>query len=315
MPRIEICNIELTDGCNLRCKHCYSRFENYNILDYDIFRKIVNKLYYLGCREFTLTGGEPLIIGDKILKYVDYVKKFNDVKLILTTNGTLKMPPFKSNYVDLIQVSIDGDKKTHDSIRGEGSYTKAVSFINEMKLNYNICIMMTIHKMNFNTLPFVRQFAKKCKIKLAVEILSPCGRGENLNTLNDNEVLQLFEYLKSENLECSDPKYLVYKTYRTTNMNYLKGITAGCSAGVRALCFDCYGNIIPCSRLRNIVGNIDEVDLFKLWNSNEELIRLRERKLTNLCGICKYKMVCGDCRADHRYIYEGAKTCALFESD
>jgi MoaA/NifB/PqqE/SkfB family radical SAM enzyme len=76
--------------------------------------------------QLTFTGGEPLIRRDlfDILEHV--LTHHPSFRFAILTNGTLltheavrKLSEFHPLFV---QVSIDGSERTHDEIRGKGSY-------------------------------------------------------------------------------------------------------------------------------------------------------------------------------------------------
>ena len=56
------------------------------------------------------------------------------------------------------------------------------------------------------------------------------------------------------------------------------------------------GSVSPCSLLYVSAGNIFKQSLNEIINS-EVFKNLLERKVTGKCGTCKYKVVCGGCRA------------------
>ena len=59
-----VVNIELTELCNVKCKHCYNpwRDESMGVSSLDILKlkKIINKLNEHGVFHVVLSGGEPL---------------------------------------------------------------------------------------------------------------------------------------------------------------------------------------------------------------------------------------------------------------
>ena len=72
--RIELAVIEITNSCNLKCKHCYGHFDKKKSMELSEFESIVKQLYDLGCTKIVISGGEPLIVGDKIYEYSKIVK-------------------------------------------------------------------------------------------------------------------------------------------------------------------------------------------------------------------------------------------------
>jgi radical SAM protein with 4Fe4S-binding SPASM domain len=72
----------------------------------------------------------------------------------------------------------------------------------------------------------------------------------------------------------------------------------GCSAGRFLLAISSEGTIMPCPFLRMNLGNALNEDLSLLWKENSALSQMRNRNnWEGKCGTCKYKIVCGGCRA------------------
>jgi radical SAM protein with 4Fe4S-binding SPASM domain len=133
-------DIELTNRCNLRCRMCWFHGENgvgdnyrYGELSTSEVMCLIDRLLkhkpniYLG-------GAEPFMRQDLWI-ILDYIKR-KGLTVSLTTNGTL-LDPVKAEMlvrfkVDRVNFSVDGPEDLHDGIRGEGSFKKVVSAINEL---------------------------------------------------------------------------------------------------------------------------------------------------------------------------------------
>jgi radical SAM protein with 4Fe4S-binding SPASM domain len=75
-------------------------------------------------------------------------------------------------------------------------------------------------------------------------------------------------------------------------------ILGGCSAGLNSLAIDEKGDIRACTRLPLVIGNIREDNLERVWSNDARLEKLRDREnLNGKCGVCKYRWICGGCRA------------------
>jgi MoaA/NifB/PqqE/SkfB family radical SAM enzyme len=84
-----------------------------------------------------ITGGEPLIDKNNLLLILS---KLSDVKIgiVLASNGTLvdeDIASYLSGYLSAVQISLDGMKATHDSIKGIGNFDKAVKGIKHFLCN------------------------------------------------------------------------------------------------------------------------------------------------------------------------------------
>jgi radical SAM protein with 4Fe4S-binding SPASM domain len=284
--------IELTDDCNLKCKHCYEKFDGKNLIRFHDYKKLINDLKNIGCRYIYLTGGEPLLLGNDLIEYAKYAKKFNLITTLIT-NGTLL-----SNIDDIqmlkifdhIQISVDGLEKTHNFIRGAGTFKKAISAVNTLKNITPVTIMMTIHKLNMNDLLPLHQLSKKLNVRLAIERYTPTVLNKFIKPLDPLEFKSVLEIALKHNIHITDPLFNVI-----ANKKIRRG---GCTAGIAALVVGANLDVYPCVRLRKKVGNIKKSSIKNIWKNSFYLKKLRSRELIKgKCKFCKYSSICGGCRA------------------
>ena len=83
---------ELTENCNLRCKHCYNRSGICSHADAVSPEKWFDFCQHLvaggGIFQVTLSGGEPLLLGDKLWKIMDVLHHDGTV-FNLISNGLI----------------------------------------------------------------------------------------------------------------------------------------------------------------------------------------------------------------------------------
>lgn len=130
--------LDITNRCNMRCRHCYNRSNegggnglNQELTNAELreFAKTVKKMFPVG---FCFCGGEPLLRYEAI---IDFLKTASNsfTKFNMVTNGYLmtldKMQGLKDAGLYTLQVSIDGENAiTHEALRGvKGGYKKAVA--------------------------------------------------------------------------------------------------------------------------------------------------------------------------------------------
>ncbi|MCW3980594.1 MAG: radical SAM protein [Candidatus Bathyarchaeota archaeon] len=103
--------VDVTDNCNLRCKHCYHFHGKGDFrtleLSIRVWGKRFNELYKSGIRHILLVGGEPALRHD-VLMLADRIFPF----VYVITNGTIKIPEEFNHW---LFVSIGGSRKTNDS--------------------------------------------------------------------------------------------------------------------------------------------------------------------------------------------------------
>ena len=136
----KIVDLEVTYRCNLICPMCPQAefFRDTSVKQWCSKRgpefsdrEIMDLLHHLkgaGIRGINLSGGEPFIRGD-INTIIAKVKELG-LSCYISTNGTLideeHVEVIVRNRVDEIWLSIDGNGKIHDQMRGvSGAYEKA----------------------------------------------------------------------------------------------------------------------------------------------------------------------------------------------
>lgn len=150
----------INNVCNLKCKHCYVGYKKAeDSLSIEEWEKIFNELIEMGARTFGNVGKEPLLDWEKtreLLKFFqDKRKQFPELRFGIVTNGTLlneqKIKELEEIAPDYIDISLDGNKDVHDSIRGAGNYDKLfknLSLLSRKKLAQKIFISFTLNKIN-----------------------------------------------------------------------------------------------------------------------------------------------------------------------
>jgi len=150
--------IIVTDKCNLQCKHCSVNNITAVIYPYQQIKSEMELLYQQGIRILFLCGGETFLWrdGDKTLRdLVIEAKQMGFLIVNVVTNGTFELDLPEA---DLILLSLDGDQKHHDDIRGE-TYETILNNIDAATAN-NICLYMAINKINRQSIKPVCDVAK-----------------------------------------------------------------------------------------------------------------------------------------------------------
>ncbi len=158
--------IIVTDQCNLSCKHCSVNNITAKIYPYHQIKAEMKLLYKKGIRILFFCGGETFLWkdGDKTIRdLVKEAKKMGFLIVNVVTNGTFKLDLPEA---DLILLSLDGDKKAHNMIRGD-TYDAIINNIDHATAD-NICLYMAINQINKSTIESVGKVAKQHKNVRAV---------------------------------------------------------------------------------------------------------------------------------------------------
>lgn len=137
-----------TDACNMHCKGCWSgTYGHKDILDFDTMDKIVSEGKELGVYLYMMTGGEPLVRKDDILRLAE---KHQDSFFAVYSNSTLIDEALCEKIKELGNIifllSVEGSEASNDARRGEGHYNAVLNAMDLFKENgilYGVSICYT----------------------------------------------------------------------------------------------------------------------------------------------------------------------------
>lgn len=291
--------VEITNQCNLKCKHCYDVFTGGRQLSEEDQTMIIENLVAEKCKRVTISGGEPLVVGENVFKFAQKIKD-KGMKVVMVTNGTLvkKFPLSYYKVFDHIQISLDGPKEVHEQIRGKGTFDKTIEAMEFLKqAEVGLSFQITINSFNQYLFDETLDIATKLGVGFSVERVSHTGRAKDIEEIDYDNYKQILLKVVNNKLLTSDPLLngVICEKFRIEPNN---DVVRGCSAGRGGICISSNLDIYPCVRLRKKCGNLQEQTLTSiLENSIYSELGNRE-KLTGKCGQCKYKYICGGCRAD-----------------
>ncbi len=198
VPSLRYLLLNITNKCNLKCKHCYLGESGNKEVGIRLFENTVSQFEDMGGLKLMISGGEPLL-HSKFRELMEILPSY-ELRVVVLSNGTLirkKEAKKLSEYIDEVQVSIDGIK-SHDLLRGKGSYDKAMRGISALKgSGVPVSIATMVHRYN------AREFGDMKKLFSGLGVLSwsvdvPCSAG-NLKANKDyilppEEASQLLNY-------------------------------------------------------------------------------------------------------------------------
>lgn len=278
-------------NCNLRCKHCYQ--DDYKSqMSFDDMKKIFNQ-YVFFCKKnnyrghINFTGGEPFL-SPYLYEMLDLCEK-NGITFGVLTNGTLINSDVVArlaayNKLSFVQISVDGVKKTHDEIRGEGNFDKAFDALKMLKKSgIQTMVAFTCHKENYQELQKVIRLVRRKKIdRFWVDRLIPMGSNKEM-------ILSTDEYKKVIKILTKESK----KTRRTVvhlnrALQFLEGGEAyyRCSAGISLLTILADGTLLPCRRFPIEIGNVLGKNIDDLCANSEVINDLKTNRIPKACTKC-----------------------------
>jgi radical SAM protein with 4Fe4S-binding SPASM domain len=256
-----------------------------------------------------ITGGEPFLRKD-LFEILEEMRSAN-FAIFLLTNGTLideeKAEHLARLGVNGVQVSIEGPKEIHESIRGIGSFTascKGVSLL--LKAGLRVTLNATLSEINAEKFQDMVDIANALGVqRLGFSRLVPSGRGLDLvnRMIGQEKVGEIYESIFA--FDTGDLEIVTGDPVASQMRNGLGVVedcgsiaASGCAAGISGLTILPDGTITPCRRLAIPVGNVRKDSLREIWANSEILEQLRDRsQYKGRCGNCERWAVCRGCRA------------------
>lgn len=191
-----------TTFCNLKCSYCYEQGTHRSNMSMDTCMRIKDqlckKLIEDRTKHFSLIwyGGEPLVNWDAIeylqnSMYTFCANNAIEFDASIVTNGVLlneqRIDFMARTGFKLIQVTLDGDKDTHNKVRytrnGDGTFETILRNIDYSKKSINTVVRININKDNLqSTYRLIDFFAESGRLdfefKFAPIIIEPDSIGD-----------------------------------------------------------------------------------------------------------------------------------------
>lgn len=314
----------LTEGCNLRCRHCWIRPKyqsadrTFPSLGLDLFNSIIEQAKPMGLSAVKLTGGEPLLHPD-IHEMLEVIRT-EQLRLVVETNGVLCSPEIARAIAackkPFVSVSLDGaDAETHEWMRGvDGCFETALQGIRNLaEAGFKPQIIMSLVRRNKEQMEPVVRLAESLGVgSVKFNIVQPTARGAQMyasgETLSLEELVELGEWVERD-LSASTSVRLLYShppAFRPLGRMFgeegcgcsgcgILGIMGVLADGSYAMCG--IGQTVP----ELVYGHAATDRLEDVWDNTPIILELREglpRKFVGICAECAIRDVClGHCVA------------------
>lgn len=308
----------LTERCNLACRHCYQSGPVSEMKYKEVCGAIDNAKAAIDgwARDYEVdvspslhfTGGEPLL-RDDLLPILLHAWA-NGFSSSLMSNGTLIdglcAEELRRAQVRDVQISLDGLEATHDSLRGQGSYQRALAGVRHLvdegvEANLNV----TVSRLNISQIEELVAVAEEIGARgIAFSRLVPSGRGKRLaeQVLTRQEVAAFYNDLRRHRnnarvvVTSRDPLAAIADL--DGNIPQTEMPIGGCAAGMFGVTIAADGTVMPCRRMDLPIGNIKTERFRDIWADSPVLWQLRTREeYHGGCETCCYWPVCRGCRA------------------
>ncbi len=150
IPSLRYLELQITDRCNLQCRHCYIGEGSRQDLSMEQIQRVLEEFEEIQGLRLLLSGGEPLLHPD-FWEINDALRNYA-FRSVLLSNGTLiNEEVAKRLHVHEVQISLDGMKEGHESFRGKGTFEKSMRAIDHLQeANIRVSVATMIHRRNLS---------------------------------------------------------------------------------------------------------------------------------------------------------------------
>lgn len=286
-------------ACNCQCVMCDIWKDNKNLkqlTEADI-SGLIESLKKFGTKQVVMSGGEALL-NPNFFRLCEILRGEKMKITLLSTGLTIKRNATALvEHIDEIIVSLDGDEKTHDTIRNiPGAFNKlkeGIVQIRSLDINFKISARTVIHRLNFRRWPAIVDAAKEIGLNgisfLPADVSSHAFNRENLwDRQRQDQILlpeeelpelqSIIHYLVNENRHAFMTHFVAESPEKIQKIHDYYAAFYGqnpfpykkCNAPWVSTVIEADGTVRPCF-FHEPMGNIRENTLSDILNSKESI--------------------------------------------
>lgn len=240
----EVVHLEISDRCNLKCSYCYVTDKSNKEISTNAWKRIIKQLSDVGVFQVTFGGGEPTMRED-LGELAQYVKSLG-LTLCITSNGLLipKIPKSVLRCFDQVNISW----------HAQDGFEHALAYLG--RLNVNRGINFCLSKFYEQDIGMIKKVAKKQEAEILFLAYKPVS-GDIKNQIPPARVYKIAKEAYEEGLRVA-----------------IDGLTCQtCLATTRFCDIDSLGNLMPCSFIREPIGNLLKEPFKKIWARRNKAIK------------------------------------------
>lgn len=302
-------NWAVTNRCNFKCKHCYSRTDPSEELDAGTLFACIEKVVKAGVLSINFGGGEPLLRSE--LFDIAAFASAQGLRVSMNSNGYLidreQAVRLRAAGFSKVGISIDSHiPDAHDGFRGiKGSHRKAVAALAHLKeAGIKTSLSTVICKINHTAIRELTAFSLEHGVRqLNFHNFKCSGLGYSSKDELDLSAAEWKVFYvgamkakgETRGLEISlDDPIIASLGMKNGSESLVKGSVCGkLSLNIKS-----NGDITPCGFIPIVIGNIVNDDLKLVWDTSPALHLMRNKKPTGKCSSCtSYDDCLGGCSA------------------
>ena len=308
---------EITSKCNMNCIHCGSdcscEIKGEELTTAECL-SVIDDLADVGCKLIFLSGGEPLLREDLGVLISSIL--LHGMKVAIISNAYMvneeTIKKLKEYHLLAYGISVDaGEAYLHDYIRGlKNSFNHiehAIKLLNEN--NIVPSVVTTVHKLNYDQLPKIRDFLIKNNVKMwQIQYGDHIGRMSKECQITEAQYLEIAKFILETRKKYSNHFVNVTGADVFGYMNDMSnelfkvGYWDGCMGGLLVAGISAEGSVRGCLSMQDdkyIEDNVRNRSFKEIWNDKNSFKYNRRFDCSSLTGYCKnclYATICkGGC--------------------
>lgn len=313
IPKKLILQWHITNRCNLRCRHCYQdnyqragelKFAQWQLVIQQyvaLLESLSDQAGYPVRGQINVTGGEPFA-HESFLELLVLLTQYREhFSFAILCNGsfiTAEMAEILKNFAPrFVQISLEGMRETHDEIRGNEQFSQASTALKHLvKVGIRSMIAFTAQRDNYLEFPALLKHAQALQVnEIWADRLIPCNSNANssqiLNTTETQEFFEIVHYAQQRAATRWFPSTQV-RMHRALQFLVAGGEPYKCSAGESLLALLPNGDVLPCRRMPEALGNVLVTPLVEIYRNAPLLRELRESAPPRDCKACFFAEFC-----------------------
>ncbi len=296
----------LTGRCSLSCPHCYAyRFRFVKEMSLAEKIRLAKEMAEYGVDHVNITGGESTLLKD--LEAVLWCLHDHGVSTSIVTNGIHideRIARTLSRTDTYAFVSVDGDRETHEMIRGPGTWERVVQGLRLLR-EYGVMFstVMAISKVNYTRVTKYIDFASSMGASSAIVIpVMPFGRARITGLYVTKDIIA--KVINEINNCCADYCIAIGFWCLPFAKALVRAKLVGSESCRKSLILDIdpSGNVLLCDVLDIVIESVSDKPFRLVMESldRNELVRslVGRPRLPPECLRCSFRELCrGGCFA------------------
>lgn len=304
-PTLFDLQIDITQACTERCRHCYIPEYNPVCLSLDKIRAVLDEFRNMGGLHVSLSGGECMMHKD-IVKIIRAIHE-RDCTVTCLSNLTMCTDEIVSALIETdgaVQVSLYSMTPTiHDEVtRRRGSWLETMEAIMRLRAaQIPVYISCPCMRLNYKHYPEVMKFAASMRMSANTDFIimgkQDCDTSNLCNRLTLEETRELLEDVILKSIPVNTEYFSAGRKAAMPSPDEWK-MQKVCGACVNSLCLSATGDYYPCAGFAGFpLGNCHRDTLHYVWYNSEATKRIRSISGRDFekCAYCKDRDYCSIC--------------------